>query len=147
MTDTATLTGSNAPTATGTVTYNVYSDAACTVVVNSGTPETITTPGSIPASAAVTLPSAGTYYWQASYSGDTNNLLSASTCGTNGEVETVTGQTAALPTKLRTLLLGSGVFGGGNCWWSGSQITVFAGTAVTDSAPSAVRTRRRPQER
>ena len=86
MTDSATLTGTNASTATGTVTYDVYSDAACTVAVNSGTPETITTPGSLPASAPVSLPSAGTYYWQASYSGDTNNLLSTSTCGTSGEV-------------------------------------------------------------
>ena len=59
VTDTATLTGPNSATATGTVTYNVYSDAACTVVVNSGTPETITTPGSIPASAAGHSPECG----------------------------------------------------------------------------------------
>jgi hypothetical protein len=132
VTDTATLSGTNASTATGTVTYNVYSDSACTVLVNSGTPETITTPGSVPASAAVTLSSQGTYYWQASYAGDTNNLASTSTCG--AEVETVTAPTTALPTKLKTLLLGSGIFGGGRCWWSGDEITVYAGTAVTDSA-------------
>ncbi len=137
VTDQATVAGTNASTATGTITYNVYSDSACTVVVDSGTPETITTPGSIPASAPVSLPSAGTYYWQASYSGDANNATSASTCGTSasgGEVESVTGATAALPTRLTTQLLGSGVFGGGHCWWRGNQITVFTSAAVTDSA-------------
>jgi hypothetical protein len=89
VTDTATLSGTNASTATGTVTYQVYSDSACTVAVNAGTAEEITTPGTLPASSPVTLSTAGTYYWQASYSGDANNEPSTSTCGTAGEVETV----------------------------------------------------------
>ena len=75
VTDTATLTGTNAASATGTVTYDVYSDSACTTAVNSGTAQMITTPGTLPASSPVTLP-AGTYYWQASYSGDTTNAAS-----------------------------------------------------------------------
>ncbi len=45
------------------------------------------TRGRVPASKAETLPS-GTYYWQASYSGDSSNGASKSTCGS--EVETVT---------------------------------------------------------
>jgi hypothetical protein len=91
VTDTAVLSGTNASTATGTITYNVYSDPACTVAVdvNAGTGESITTPGTLPASTPVTLSTAGTYYWQASYSGDANNGPSTSTCGTAGEVETV----------------------------------------------------------
>ena len=67
--DTATLSGANASTATGTVTYSVYSDSGCTTAVSTGTAQSITTPGTLPASSAVTLSSPGTYYWQASYSG------------------------------------------------------------------------------
>jgi hypothetical protein len=44
--------------------------------------------GKVPASTAVTLATPGTYYWQASYSGDPTNAASTSTCGS--EVETVT---------------------------------------------------------
>ena len=135
VTDTATLTGVNASTATGTVTYDVYSDAACSVAVDSGTPETITTPGSIPASAPVSLLSAGTYYWQASYSGDANNLLSTSACGTGGEVETVT----PAPTATTTSLSGGGQ--------SGSSISVPEGTAVTDTATLTGPNGRPPPER
>ena len=92
VTDTAKLSGTNASTATGTVTYDVYSDSACTVAApgGAGRPETITTPGTLPALTPVTLSTPGTYYWQASYSGDANNAPSTSTCGTAGEVETVT---------------------------------------------------------
>jgi hypothetical protein len=88
VTDQATLSGTNAATATGKVTYTVYSNAACTVVVSKGAAETITTPGELPASSPVSLRTAGTYYWQASYPGNSNNLPSVSECGS--EVETVT---------------------------------------------------------
>ena len=87
VTDSAALSGTKASTATGTVTYHVYSDAACTTAVSSGTAETITTPGTLPTSGAVTLAAAGLYYWQASYSGDANNSPSVSACG--AELETV----------------------------------------------------------
>ena len=89
VTDTAILSGANASTATGTVTYDAYSDSACTVTVSNGTAQAITTPGILPALSPVTLSTPGTYYWQASYSGDTDNGPSTSTCGTAGEVETV----------------------------------------------------------
>ena len=136
VTDTATLSGTNASTATGTVTYDVYSDSTCSTLApgGGGTAESITTPGSLPPSASVTLSGAGTYYWVATYSGDTtNNLGSASACG--AEVETVTSATTTpQPTTLKTHLSGNGFFGGGRCWWIGDLITVFAGTAVTDTA-------------
>jgi IgGFc binding protein/Bacterial Ig-like domain (group 1) len=135
VTDAATLSGTNASSATGTVTYNVYSDSACSTLVNAGTPEPITTPGTLPAASAVTLSAPGTFYWQASYSGDTNNDASTSTCGAAGEVETVTGaKTRPTPTTLRTLLSGTGKVNGVKCWWRGSLITVFAGASVTDTA-------------
>ena len=91
--DAATLGGPNASNATGAVTYNVYSDAGCTDKVSAGTPEPITTPGSLPNSEQVTLSSPGTFYWQAVYSGDSNNNGVSSACGS--ETETVTGSVAS----------------------------------------------------
>jgi hypothetical protein len=87
VTDSSTLSGDDAATATGTVTYNVYSDANCSDLVSGPDVETIITPGAMPDSQPVTLTSPGTYYWQASYSGDANDGPSMSTCGS--EVETV----------------------------------------------------------
>jgi Glycoside-hydrolase family GH114/Carboxypeptidase regulatory-like domain len=86
VTDSATLSGSNAGSATGTLTYRVYSDSGCSVEVGSADPVSITTPGAIPASSPVTLSSPGTYYWQASYSGDGLNDASTSTCGSAAAV-------------------------------------------------------------
>ena len=135
VTDQATLSGANAATATGTVTYTVYSNSSCMTAVGPGTTQPITTAGKLPASGAVTLSAAGTYYWKASYSGDSANAKSTSTCGTSGEVETVTSTTVkSKPTHITTSLLGKGIFGGGLCWWLGDSIIVFDGTQVTDSA-------------
>jgi hypothetical protein len=124
ITDTATLSGGNATTATGTVTYNVYSDAGCTDLVDGGSAETITAPGTLPASMPVTLNIPGTYYWQAVYSGDSANAGSESTCGPNGEIETVSAVT--MPTSVSGALSGDGM--------SGADISVPAGTTVTDTA-------------
>jgi len=90
VTDQATLSGTAASTATGSVTYNVYSDNLCTTLVSAGTAEPITTAGTLPASSAVSESTAGTYYWQAVYSGDANNAASTSQCN---ELETVTAPT------------------------------------------------------
>ena len=126
VTDTATLSGTNASSATGSVTYNVYADSGCTTLApgGGGTAETITTPGTLPASAPVSLGTAGTYYWQAVYSGDTTNVGSQSTCGLAGEIETVS--PSPQPTSVTTSLSGGGQ--------SGTSISVPTGTAVTDTA-------------
>jgi uncharacterized repeat protein (TIGR01451 family) len=87
VTDSATLSGSNASSATGTVTYTVYSDSGCGTAVANGGTKTIVTPGSMPNSDPVTLNTPGQYYWRATYSGDTANATSTSTCG--AEIETV----------------------------------------------------------
>ena len=110
VTDTATLLGTNPSTATGTVTYGVYSDSGCTTAVSTGTAETIITPGALPASSPVTLSTPGTYYWQASYSGDSANASSASPCGATGEVETVTAAPPVVPGPPRdaTAVAGNG---------------------------------------
>lgn len=78
--DSATLSGANSATAGGTVTYTVYSDATCTTVFASAGTKTVTA-GVVPDSDAVVFTAAGTYYWVASYSGDTLNNPSASACG------------------------------------------------------------------
>ena len=80
VTDTATVAGPNAGAASGTVTYTWYSDTACTTAASSGSARAITTPGTLPRSAPVTL-APGTYYPIASYSGDEGNLAGASACG------------------------------------------------------------------
>src|SRR5579884_2397647 len=76
--DTAKLDGATAD-AGGTVTYTVYSDSACTSKVADGGTVTVTN-GAVPDSNAVTFNTPGTYYWQASYSGDANNKPATSVC-------------------------------------------------------------------
>jgi hypothetical protein len=83
--DTATLSGTNVSSATGTVDYSVYKDKECkelSTAAGSGKVE-----GSKAASSEEKELAAGTYYWQAKYLGDTLHEESASTCG--GEVEKV----------------------------------------------------------
>jgi len=87
VTDAANLSGEHAASATGTVEYKVYSDPECkTLVAEAGT---VSVSGeAVPSSNAETL-APGTYYWQASYSGDELNKAAVSGCGE--EVETVEG--------------------------------------------------------
>jgi hypothetical protein len=95
VTDKASLSGQNAGAASGSVTYAWYSDSACTTAVGSPDKETINTPGTIPASQAVTFNTPGTYYAIASYSGDAGNNASAGKCG--DETVTVPGATSSGP--------------------------------------------------
>ncbi len=76
--DTATLTGATAA-AGGTVTYSVYSDSSCTTKFVDGGTVNVTN-GTVPNSNNVTFPHAGTFYWQASYSGGANNTSALSPC-------------------------------------------------------------------
>jgi hypothetical protein len=81
-TDRATLSGTNAASASGTVTYDLFSNPTCVAaskVFDGGTVGVAA--GVVGASAPVTAALAqGTYYWEASYSGDAHNLASVSTC-------------------------------------------------------------------
>jgi hypothetical protein len=109
----------------------------CTTLASGGggTAETISTPGTLPASSPVTLSSAGTYYWGVTYSGDTNNATSTSTCGTAGEVATVTStSTPPASTRLKTRLMVNGGHSGRQFGWGGPSLTIFAGTSLTDMA-------------
>ncbi|MFD5794025.1 hypothetical protein ACFWIO_10895 [Streptomyces diastatochromogenes] len=76
--DSATLTGET-PDADGTVTYTVYSDNACTQDPRDAGTKTVTN-GSVPDSDSLSFPTVGTFYWQATYSGDPNNGDAQSTC-------------------------------------------------------------------
>jgi hypothetical protein len=76
----ASLAGADIASATGVVFYKVYSDAECrNEVANAGS--VAVSGGAVPGSSQEVF-GPGTYYWQASYSGDATNRRSASQCGT-----------------------------------------------------------------
>jgi hypothetical protein len=76
--DSATLTGATA-NAGGTVTYTAYSDSSCSQNPQDAGTKTVTN-GVAPDSNAISFSAAGTYYWQAVYSGDANNSGATSPC-------------------------------------------------------------------
>jgi hypothetical protein len=117
VTDAATLTGENAATGTGKVTFRVYSDPACTQLVAEA--------GVVKMAGGVAKPSSpealpvGRYYWQASYGGDLSHQSALSACGS--EILSV-----VTATSTATVQSGAGV--------KFSSIAVPVGTSVTDSA-------------
>jgi hypothetical protein len=71
--DSATITGATA-NAGGTISYAIYSDNACSALVDDVTPTVNSVVNGVaPDSDSHQFNSAGTFYWQATYSGDTNN--------------------------------------------------------------------------
>ena len=78
--DSATLSGPNTSTAGGTVSYKVFSDLDCAVLLADAGTKTVTN-GQVPDSDPVMFSSVGTFYWQAFYSGDPLNNPSSSGCG------------------------------------------------------------------
>ena len=82
--DTATLTGAYSPS--GSITFTLYSNSACTTSVYTST-NAIS--GSSATSGSYTPTATGTYYWKASYPGDSNNNGVTSVCGPTGETLTV----------------------------------------------------------
>ena len=91
--DSSTL-GSATANATGTVAYNVYTDNSCTLGVRNAGTKTVVS-GVIPNSDSLQFNTAGTFYWQAVYSGDLNNAAATSTC--QSEVLTVVISTTPTP--------------------------------------------------
>ena len=83
--DTATVAGAGAATASGTVSYAVYKDRACTALVGQAGTATVTN-GVAGPSTAVSKLTPGTYYWQASYSGDVSAQAAVSACGSETEI-------------------------------------------------------------
>ena len=117
VTDSATLGGASASTATGTVKFNVYSDAECKTLVAAAGEAKLASATAGPSSAESLAP--GTYYWQAHYVGNTENQPQTSACGT--EVLTVRAET-----KTTTTQSAGGV--------TGASLTVPTGTPITDTA-------------
>ena len=117
--DAATLHGTNSASATGTVKYFVYSDVKCKELAAEAGEAALG--GSPPYSTEEEF-SPGVYYWRAEYGGDPLHQASTSSC--TEEVATVTGR----------ISLATSLSGGGH---SGAEITVNAGTAVTDTATLA----------
>jgi len=76
--DSATLAGATGD-AGGTVTYTVYSDSSCTQNARGAGTVTVTN-GGVPDSNVLTFDHAGTFFWQAVYSGDANNNGATSDC-------------------------------------------------------------------
>ncbi|HEY8701573.1 MAG TPA: hypothetical protein VIM08_11550 [Arthrobacter sp.] len=92
--DSSTFTGATS-NAGGTVTYSAYAGAnTCTGTDLLNSVKTVTN-GTVPDSDGVTLTSAGTYSFQAVYSGDANNSGATSDCTTEQLVVTKTQPTVA----------------------------------------------------
>jgi hypothetical protein len=79
MSDTAQIAGPQAASASGTVTYVLYKDNKCTAPAAVGSTTTVV--NGIAGSSAAVEPGPGTYYWKASYSGDSVNAPSGNPCG------------------------------------------------------------------
>jgi ribonuclease HI len=102
--DTSTLTGATS-NAGGTVTYTVYSDSGCSQNPVAGGTVTVAS-GKVPNSNTLTFNTAGTYYWQASYSGDANNNSATSPC--TSEIVTVNPLSPTISTSLNSTSISVG---------------------------------------
>ena len=118
--DKATLSGEKASKATGTVAYKVYSESTCKTLVTSAGEVTVTS-GSVPTSSEEELAGGETYYWQAQYSGDSENAASTSPC------------TEVLNVKAKTSL-SANLADGAEETEEGEELTVLEDTKVTDKA-------------
>lgn len=78
--DVATLVGAFHPT--GSITFEAYSDSACTISVFTSINPLA---GNSATSGSFTPASTGTYYWSASYPGDANNNAVGTPCRAAGE--------------------------------------------------------------
>jgi hypothetical protein len=116
--DTAKVTGGDSPT--GTVTMGLYSNSGCTSLVYSNTQSLS---GGAATSASYTPTKAGTYYWSATYTGDTNNTSASSGCEavnvtasptTTTTTTTTTPTTQTVPATVKLSLSSSKVTAGTN---------------------------------
>jgi hypothetical protein len=91
--DKATLHGgSSVAPPTGLVTFTLFTDPSCSNPAGVSGNGAITTSGGVSTatfSTSWTPSTTGTYYWIATYSGDTNNNPSTTSCGNDGEQVTV----------------------------------------------------------
>jgi len=86
--DTATIKGLINPDGTGSITFKLYSDAACATEVFSDVVSPIPADGDYVSGDYATT-AAVSYYWIASFSGDSNNDPIENACGNAGETSVV----------------------------------------------------------
>src|SRR5439155_218635 len=100
LSDTETLKNGTS-NATGTITFQLFSDAGCTKQVGGDVTKTVAGADNKDyASPAITVNAAGTYHWVASYvSGDANNKDAATACGDANENPVVNPLGPALTTN------------------------------------------------
>ena len=91
--DQATLTGSFSPT--GSIVFTLYSNSGCSTQVFTST-NAIS--GTSATSSNFTTTAAGTFYWKASYAGDSNNTSFTTPCGTGQETVAVAQATTGITT-------------------------------------------------
>src|SRR5262249_52626499 len=143
--DTATLSGATAG-AGGTVTYAVYTNNSCSALAAGlqPVPAMVTvTGGVVPDSAAVSFPGAGTFFWQAVYSGDANNGAATSACAS--EQLTVGKASPSIATSLSPGSISVGGSAHDSATLSGAtaaaggtvSYTVFTTSACSTQAPAA----------
>ncbi|WP_329385297.1 hypothetical protein OG625_25225 [Streptomyces sp. NBC_01351] len=99
ITDTATLGGASA-TAGGSISFNLYSNATCTTLVQSFGPIAVNGPGQYTTSPGYTTTAAGTYYWRAFYTGDPNNQAASTPCQDADETTVVRRTEPSISTQL-----------------------------------------------
>ncbi|MGD1057997.1 MAG: hypothetical protein ABR992_11365, partial [Solirubrobacteraceae bacterium] len=126
VTDRASIEGAYASDAEGTVSYRVYSDAACTQQVATAGVELSVQEGIVPESTPVglELPTNHAYYWQASYSGDSSNSAAVSPCGS--ETMIFGSPPARAQTGVSASFTGAGQ--------SGAALTIPTGASATAGA-------------
>jgi uncharacterized repeat protein (TIGR01451 family) len=89
LSDTATLSGGTSG-AGGTITFMLFSDAACANQVGSDVTAGVDgADGQNYPSPSISVNAPGTYYWVAIYGGDTNNAASSTVCGDENETPVV----------------------------------------------------------
>jgi uncharacterized repeat protein (TIGR01451 family) len=97
--DTATLSGAVNPDGSGSITFTLYSASDCDgAVLDTETVNDISANGAYATPMGFQLENGGTYYWVASFSGDSNN--NAFTSGCNDEPVVVVPNSPSIATEL-----------------------------------------------
>ncbi|MGH2855303.1 MAG: hypothetical protein ACRDLF_14050, partial [Solirubrobacteraceae bacterium] len=79
--DTATLSGASSPDGSGSITFTLYPAKGCTgTVLDTETVGNVNANADYTTPAGVVLQNAGTYYWVASFTGDSNNKNVSTGC-------------------------------------------------------------------
>jgi 6-phosphogluconolactonase (cycloisomerase 2 family) len=144
LSDTATLSGGDAPT--GTIVFSAYqpSQPNCTTAAKTFT-VTVTGDGSYASGSFTMTGMVGTYRWIARYSGDANNAATAGTCGASGESSTLVPATTLSSATSGTVVLGSQIsdaatLGGGASPTGTMTFKVFGPGDTTCATPLATST-------